>query len=158
MRIYIPATNVDLTSTVVSARRVHAVTPALERELPSEEPEVWEAVAMNAAADESLALVGAALEGGAVTARRCVVAAEVPDSMIGAAQGEDLLPTAVALTRDLEWAYVVSLHVDDAGVEALVVRAAEGEESAFDELVDEDLMWFDVEELPFLAQELKAKA
>ena len=51
MRIYIPATNRDLLSAPIEPRVVHAVTRALEHALGPEDPEVVEAVAMNAAAD-----------------------------------------------------------------------------------------------------------
>ena len=156
MRIYIPATSSDLKSAPIEPRRVHATTVALERALGPEDREVIEAVAMNAAADESLLLLGEARRSGplAVAARRCVVVAVVPDTQRQPAEESDVLPSAVQLIRPVVWKHVESIHVDDIETEQDVAAAADGDEAAFDRVIDEDLMWYDVAERDLLASEL----
>ncbi|MFT3943575.1 MAG: hypothetical protein QM705_07105 [Ancrocorticia sp.] len=164
MRIYIPATNRDLKSAPIEPRVVHAVTRALEHALGvDEDSEVVEAVAMNAAADDSLRLVGTARsEGVAVAPRRCVIVAVVPDAHVSPLDPEsyDLdehLPSAVYLNQPVGWKKIESIHVDDLEAEQDVAEAADGDEAAFDRVIDEDLMWYDVAERDALARMLAAE-
>lgn len=153
MRIYIPATSSDLTSAPIEPRTVHAATGELERALGPEDREVVEAVAMNAAADDSLRLIGAARQSGAssVVPRRCVVVAVVPDAHLRTGGDCDALPSALELTSPVGWKHVESIHVDDLDAEQDVAAAADGDESAFERAIDEDLMWYDVAERDHLA-------
>ena len=163
MRIYIPATNRVLLSAPIEPRVVHAVTRALEHALGPEDPEVVEAVAMNAAADDSLRLVGAARsEGVSVAPRRCVIVAVVPDAHVSPLDPQvyDLnehLPSAVYLNQPVGWKKIESIHVDDLESEQDVAEAADGDEAAFERVIDEDLMWYDVAERDALARMLAAE-
>ncbi len=140
------------------------MTRALEHALGvDEDPEVVEAVAMNAAADDSLRLVGTARSAGdAVAPRRCVIVAVVPDAHVSPLdpQVHDLdehLPSAVYLNQPVGWKKIESIHVDDLEVEQDVAEAADGDEAAFDRVIDEDLMWYDVAERDALAKLLAAE-
>ncbi len=163
MRIYIPATNRDLTNAPIEPRIVHAVTHALEHALGPEDPEVIEAVAMNAAADDSLRLVGKIrAEGGAVAPRRCVIVAVVLDAHVSPLDPEvydqeEHLPSAVHLDQPVKWGRIESIHVDDLEAEQDVAEAADGDAAAFDRVIDEDLMWYDVAERDALAGMLAAE-
>ena len=138
---------------------VHAATPALEAALGPEDPEVVEAVAMNAAADDSLALIGGVRKEGAgssVAPRRCVVVAVVPDQHLRPLAEGEALPSALRLVDPVGWKHVESIHVDDLESEQDVAAAADGDESAFERVIDEDLMWYDVAERDVLAAELES--
>ncbi len=112
-----------------------------------------EAVAMNAASDGSLRLLGQAWEEGReVTARRIVIVADIPESSLGILPGGEHLPTARFLEVPCVWKHVVSIHVDDEESESLVRGAAREDDSAFEALTEEDLMWYDVAERTRLAR------
>ena len=171
MRIYVPATLDELEGAVVAAggarwdvpaRRAHAVTPALARELLDEDDESREYEAFLAAADDSLALVAA---------RRCaaplrvVVSLDVPDASVAAAtEAEE--PSAVDVTA-LSGVRVVAVHVDEpdatADVRAVLAAAAEENDAertgglatseealdgALQRVTDRDLLWYDPTEIP----------
>lgn len=151
VRIYIPATSSDLTAEPIAARVAHTVTPELENVIGAEEPEYLEAIAMNAAADDSLRLLS---QDGSAASRRIVIAADIANAE--AAPGVDQLPTARVLAGPVEWDQVDSIHVDDAEAEEQIQLARSGDEDAFERAADEDLMWYDVAERDLLAAELSA--
>ncbi|WP_188043358.1 DUF6912 family protein [Changpingibacter yushuensis] len=157
MRIYIPAANSDLSAPSLTPRIVHGVTRELEREFGDDEPEVFEAVAMNAAADDSVRLLAAKISKGiACASRRCVVVSVVPDADL-AVPSTDELPTARLLKQAVAWDRVESIHVDDEELESEVRRAAMGDDEAFEIVADEDLMWYDVAERTALSVALAAR-
>ena len=172
MRIYVPATLDELEGAVVAAggarwdvpaRRAHAVTPALARELLDEDDESREYEAFLAAADDSLALV-AARRG--APPLRVVVSFDVPDATVAAATGAEEL-SAVDVTA-LTGVGVVAVHVDEpeAAADVRAVLAAADEENdaertgdlgatseealdaALQRVTDRDLLWYDPTEIP----------
>ena len=148
MRIYIPATGVDIGRDALLPRTVHAVTDELRDLLPGDVEEVLEAVAMNAATDESLRVLAAwAASGETVYPLRVVIAAEIEEGKTAHIEGDDILPTALQLVEPVGWEDVVSFHVDDAEAANDVVLAIGGDAAALERVTDdEDLMWFDVGE------------
>lgn len=146
MRIYIPAVIADLGEPSISSRVAHAVTPALQKEFPDDEDELLEAVAMNAAADDSLRRISLRLaESMNDVPLRCVVVAEMADFVLDVPPLE-ALPTAVQLRAAVPWEQVESIHVDDLDAESDVAAAAHGDEAAFERTADDELMWYDVAE------------
>ena len=140
MRIYLPARAADLTSSSVSARAAHAVTPALRAANPGESEEDLEVPPFLAAADASLALLG--LDD---VPRRLVIAADVPTAE--PASGEDLTEVSAP---EVPWSAVVSIHVDDPAdgeAAALVNAAVGGDQEASEAAAELDLLWFDISEL-----------
>ncbi len=151
MRIYVPLTADDL-SKLIEPRVVHAVTSELRRAVPHEDDEGYEMIATLAAADDSLRLLAQQPD---LVRRRLVCVAEVPNSSLQLPeQGSDLLPTAVHLEATLDWSKVESIHLDEEGGEALVQRAIDGDEQAFIESGDIELLWFDVSERLILSAQL----
>ncbi len=152
MRIYLPSTLAELGRPEgLDARVVHGVTPALRAALPEEDDEGLEFVAQLLAADDSVDRL--ADEGAATTSwRRVVVAADVSEELVEPLSGEDETASAMRLLATVPWADVACAHVDEAEAEAEVRAAAEGDEDAAERLVDRDLLWFDVSELPGLAR------
>ena len=147
VRIYIPATSADVSKEDLLPRLVHAVTRELEHAMPAEGEEVLESVAMGAAADDSLRILTALAQGGeTIRPLRVVVVADVADSRVEPASGDDLLPTARRLVRPVGWDAVASIHVDDDEALEDLLAAIGGDEQAFERVADEDLMWYDVEE------------
>ena len=171
MRIYVPATLDELEGAVVAAagarwdvpaRRAHAVTPALARELPDEDDEGREYEAFLAAADDSLALVASRR---AVVPLRVVVSLDVPDAEVSASDGADE-PSAVDVAA-LTGVAVVAVHVDEpeAADDLRAVLAAADEENdaertgdlgatseaaldaALQRVTDRDLLWYDPTEI-----------
>ncbi|MFI2103415.1 DUF6912 family protein [Isoptericola sp. NPDC019693] len=172
MRIYVPATLDELEGAAVAAagarwdvpaRRAHAVTPALVRELPDEDDEGREYEAFLAAADDSLALVAARRT---AVPLRVVVSVDVPDAEV-AAPGEADEPSAVDVAA-LTAVAVVAVHVDEpeAAQDVRAVLAAADEENdaertgdvaatseavldaALQRVTDRDLLWYDPTEIP----------
>ena len=153
MRIYIPATMNDIASDVISERTVHAHTAQLERAAdlrdvpPGEQRDVLEAMAMNAAADDSLRRLAACAETSekAAEPRRVVIVAEVADSALASGEA-DQLPTARILTRPVHWKHVESIHIDDDEALDDISDAMAGDEAAFERSYEHELMWYDVTE------------
>jgi len=172
MRIYVPATLDELEGAAVAAagvrwdvpaRRAHAVTPALARELPDEDDESREYEAFLAAADDSLALVAARR---AAVPLRVVVSLDVPDTEVTVVDGADE-PSAVDVSA-LTGVAVVAVHVDEpeAADDVRAVLAAADEENdaeragdaaataeaaldaALQRVTDRDLLWYDPTEIP----------
>ncbi|WP_124039865.1 DUF6912 family protein [Neoactinobaculum massilliense] len=159
MRIYIPATARDLVAATLSPRLVHAVTPVLARELDGESQEYLESVAFDAATDDSLELIAAALpEDAGLPVRRVVIAADVDDAAVAAA--DDELVTAVELREAVGWDRVVSIHVDHELSEPVLRTAIAHPDSAeaADAAGEAKLLWFDVSERVDLAVELGVAA
>ncbi|MFC7879203.1 DUF6912 family protein [Isoptericola sp. NPDC057391] len=172
MRIYVPATLDELEGAVVAAagarwdvpaRRAHAVTPALVRELPDEDDESREYEAFLAAADDSLALVAARRD---AVPLRVVVSLDVPDAEVTVPGGADE-PSAADVAA-LTGVPVVAVHVDEpeAADDVRAVLAAADEENdaertgdvgatseaaldvALQRVTDRDLLWYDPTEIP----------
>ena len=160
MRLYIPATLADLTVTPVasegdgsdpapalSARRAHAVTPALRDALPDEDEETWEYAAQLAAADDSL--VRLAGEPDSPTLRLVLAVDVEPDAVgpVAPGAGDDVAPSAVELLVSVTWAELACAHVDEVEAAADVRAALDGDDEAFERLAERDLLWYDATEL-----------
>lgn len=152
MRIYLPSTVTELAGRGLGPRLVHAVTPQLRRALPEEDDEGLEYAAQLLAADDSLDLLDVTARAGR---RRVVVAADVPEAVIDALDGDEHAPSAVRLTVSIGWEDVACAHVDEAAAEHDVVAATGGDEDALERLAERDLLWYDVSELPSLAGRLR---
>jgi hypothetical protein len=139
VRIYLPSVAAELSGTP-SVLLAHAVTEALRAEVTDEDDETLEMIALLAAADDSVRLVG---ERGSAAgrARRVVLAADVPDS--AATPAATGLPTAVELAGPVDWSDVRAIHVDETDAETDVAAAAAGDDDAFERVVDLDLLWYD---------------
>jgi hypothetical protein len=163
MRIYLPATLPLLAAAreagCFTASRdagpgglpAHAVTPTVREWYTEGDVEELEYTALLEAAEASLGLL---VDDAAAPRRRVVVAADVPDGVI---RPGGRFRSSVRLQAPVELGAVVSIHVDEAGVEdtiataaaALVAADAGDDDARF--LVDEaegcDLLWYDVTEL-----------
>ncbi|WP_225753687.1 hypothetical protein [Actinotalea sp. Marseille-Q4924] len=148
MRIYLPASLPELASSSgLSARLVHAVTPALRSALPDEDEEGLEYAAQLLAADDSLDLLDALPP---AARRRVVVAADVPESLVEPVEGEAHAPSVVRLVGGVGWSDVACAHVDEAAAERDVTATLAGDDDAADRLAERDLLWYDVSELATL--------
>jgi hypothetical protein len=133
----------------------HAVTPAVREWYVDGDVEELEYVAMTDAAQASLRLLAADPD---APRRRVVLAADVPDAVVGPAGGEHR--SGVVVRGGLALADVASVHVDEAGVEPTVAAAVAalpaadaGDDDALfalDEAEANDLLWYDVTEIPDL--------
>lgn len=159
MRVYVPATVPGLQALrdngFGAPVAAHAVTPALREWYIEGDLDELEYAASSRAAEASLRLLAGDRSGRAAgTARRVVVAAEVPDAMVRAVPDGR---SEVVLNGALVLGQVVSLHVD--GDEALAdvaaavdaVSAADGgdQDARFtvDAAAGHELLWYDVTEL-----------
>jgi hypothetical protein len=163
MRIYLPATLPLLAAArdagCFTASRdagpgglpAHAVTPAVREWYTAGDLEELEYTALLEAAEASLELLGA---DPSAPRRRVVVAADAPEAVV---KPGGRFRSSVRLQAPVELGTIVSLHVDETGVEdtiaaavAAVAAVAAGDEDA-QFLVDEaeacDLLWYDVTEL-----------
>lgn len=141
MRIYVPLVLSELALPEIPARRVHAVTPALRSYVPNEDDEGYEFIAAMAASDDSLRLIAQQPH---ELKRRCFVAAEIPEDLLECPENPQL-PTERVVRSSLAWRRIVSIHIDEPGSEDLVERAL-GDEQAFEETGDIEVMWYDVTE------------
>jgi hypothetical protein len=121
LRVYIPTTSTGLAAVVAAGRldgpfRAHAVTSGLQAEWPDADEEQWEYAAMYAAADSSFRRIGAGDQ-----PRRFVIAADVP--LLNELGGDD--STEVAVTADVPWKRIASVHADPVDVDAATVEEAE---------------------------------
>ena len=146
MRIYLPASldQLDPAAGPFTARRAHAVTPALRALFPDEDDEGLEFAAQLAAADDSLELLATRPD---VPQLRLVVSVDVPDAAIQPVTDDEDVPSAVELVSAVEQADVICAHVDEPGAAPDVVLAAGGDEAAVDRLDERDLLWYDASEL-----------
>lgn len=153
MRIFVPFEINDLCSTQISPRLVHGVTKKLVRAFPNADQEELEYVATMAAADDSLRLLDSS---GVRGFRRIVGVVEAPNSLLALpSAGDDVLETGIFLEMPLEIAKFESFLVDEPGNEALVRQAIFGDESAFLQTGDIELLWYDAIERSDLFQELQ---
>ena len=130
-RIYIPLNASGLRS--LSTRGAlegapfpaHAVTEAIRADAPSATQDEWEYAALNDAAQTSGALLTAG------ESRRIVAAADVSSDLVGSAEpGDSDVDSAVSISDSVALKRIASLHVDG------------------DASQDDDLLWYDVTELP----------
>lgn len=151
MRIYLPASLPELaSSTGLTARLVHAVTPALRAALPDEDEEGLEYAAQLLAADDSLDLLEPLTS---PARRRVVVAADVPETLVEQVDdGEAHAPSVVRLLGGIGWADVACAHVDEAAAEPDVTATLSGDDDAAERLAERDLLWYDVSELAALGR------
>jgi hypothetical protein len=163
MRIYLPAT-LSLLSAALDAGQfeldvAYAVTPGLREWYTEGDLEELEYAAAAAAARASLHLLADA-SSGEKSARRVVVAADVPDH--AARPAPDLGRAAVRLGGPVPLSQVAAAHVDEAGARDAVRRAlvaldaAEaGDEDArfvLDSVEDHELAWYAAQELGVLVE------
>ena len=146
MRIYLPATldEIDPSAGPLTARTVHAVTPALREMFPDEDDEGLEFAAQLAAADDSLALLGVRPE---APRMRLVVSVDVAEDDVRHLDADDEVPSAVALLHQVDLDDIACVHVDEPGLGADVDGAAAGDDAAIERLDEHDLLWYDASEL-----------
>jgi len=103
----------------------HAVTQAMRASAPTAGQDEWEYAALNDAAQTS----GALLRAGET--RRIVAAADVSSDCVGSAEpGDSVIESAVSISEPVALKRIASFHVDG------------------DDAHDDDLLWYDVTELP----------
>ncbi len=146
MRIYLPASldQLDPTAGPLSARRAHAVTPALRALFPDEDDEGLEFAAQLAAADDSLEHLARHPD---LPQLRLVVSVDVPDAAVLPVTDDEDVPSAVEVVQEVPQSEVICVHVDEPGAAPDVALAAGGDESAVDRLDERDLLWYDASEL-----------
>lgn len=164
MRVYLPATLSTLACLLRTGEigpapvRGFAVTPALREWYASGDLEELEYVAMTHAARASLRMLAGDPD---TPRRRVVLAADVPDEMIGHDGGFDE-PTVVEIGTPVPMDRVVSGHVDEvlampdiAEAVAALPAADQGDDDArfvIDGAEGHELLWYASQELPFLAE------
>jgi hypothetical protein len=162
MRVYLPGT-VPLLELLkrdgaVSVPEGYAVTGALRAWYAEGDEEELEYAAMTLAARASLRRLAALADLSDAHALRVVLAVDVPDPRVGAAEAEQEDPGAVTVAGDVRLADVASLHLDEDGARGAVraalagaaADAAEGDPEALRtlEAVEEfDLLWYAAQEL-----------
>ncbi|WP_088290829.1 hypothetical protein [Kineosporia sp. A_224] len=132
----------------------YAVTPAVREWYVEGDLEELEFTAMTDAAQAVLRLLAA---DPSAPRRRVVLAADVPDGAVRPAGGGR---SQVLVAADVALAGVASVHVDEAGVEGTVEAAVaalpaadagdDDAQFALDEAEANDLLWYDVTEIPDL--------
>ena len=148
VRIYLPASldQLDPASGPFTARRAHAVTPALRALFPDEDDEGLEFAAQLAAADDSLELPARAPGRSAAAVRRVAPTSPTRRS----SRGHGRRGRAQRRRADRHgWpqADVICVHVDEPAAAADVDAAAGGDEAAVERLDERDLLWYDASEL-----------
>ncbi len=151
MRLYLPATLSELSLADLGPRVASAVTAELQRQLPDEDQDGWEMSAFLTAADASLLLIGA---NGDVR-RRVVLGVDMTDPDVSelpesAADLADL-PSVIGTISGVPWRAVVSIHVDEVAASAIVTAALAGDDDAYEQLGEVDLLWFHPTERTALA-------
>jgi len=157
MRVYIPATTVELRALLDSGSlpgdlTAFAVTPGLREWYVDDDIEELEYAAMLEAARGSLRMLDS---DHAAARRRVVLAAELPEDTVTVR--DDLDRGVVKLAGPVTLAQVASVHVDDETAESAVAAAAEaiiaadlGEPKAQDQVDDAEgfeLSWFATQEI-----------
>ena len=105
----------------------HAVTEAVRAAASTAGQDEWEYTALNDAAQSSASLLTPGER------RLIVAAADVKPDLVGSAPGGPTVESAVSLAESVELSWIASFHVDD----------DDGSE-------DDELLWYDVTELPFI--------
>ncbi|MCG5218470.1 DUF6912 family protein [Streptosporangium soli] len=163
MRVYLPCTLPGL-ARVADAGELgpapltgYAVTPALVEWYVSGDTEELEYVALTEAAKASLRMLAAdRADGVPVVARRVVIAAEVPDGVVGS--GTDLEERGrVRLAEVISMSKIAAVHVDDlaavADIEAAISAQAAADSGDDDArfVVDgadaHELLWYATQEI-----------
>ncbi|MGW4323250.1 DUF6912 family protein [Streptomyces sp. NPDC004684] len=160
MRVYVPLTLPGLAEAHRTGRlgaepfAAYAVTPALRAWYGSDDTEELEYAALTQAALASLRQLAAAPD---APRRRVVVAVDVADGAVSAAQGADAEPGEVRLDGSVPLAKAAAVHVDsgDAGTEVAAAAAAlaaadggdEKAQAAVDAAEEHDLLWFATQEI-----------
>jgi hypothetical protein len=149
MRVFIPTTPAGLASVhadggIVSAPlAAYAVTDAFRAWYDSEDEEELEYGALTRAAEDSLRLLAA--EPGAP--RRVVLAADVPDALVGVRAQDG--PGAVLVDATVPRKRIAAVHMDTAEAEGAITAALAG--GLTDELIEateeHELLWFATQEL-----------
>jgi hypothetical protein len=158
MRVYLPSTFAGLrglrrTGEVGPAPlHGHAVTGQLRESYAVGDTEELEYVAQLAASSDSISLLR---DDPSVPRRRVVLAADVPDDTVKAAENGDESSVTVGVVVPLS--AVQSILVDDPDVSSVIERAADswlqaqsGDDNAvfdLDEACAQDLMWYAPQEL-----------
>jgi Family of unknown function (DUF6912) len=162
MRVYLPATLSTLACLLRAGEigpapvRGFAVTPALREWYASGDLEELEYVAMTHAGRASLRLLAA---DPAAPRRRVVLAADVPEGLVGHNSGFDD-PTAVEISAPVTVSQVVAGHVDEvlavtdiAEAVAALSAADQGDDDAqfvVDGAEGHELLWYASQELAYL--------
>ena len=112
----------------------HAVTEAVRDSAPSAGQDVWEYTALNDAAQSS----GSLLTSG--ENRRIVAAADVAPDIVGSAAPGGSVESAVSISDSVALKRIASFHISD----------GTARNDQLDDEVDDDLLWYDVTELPVI--------
>ena len=138
-RIYIPLNASGLRSLAVDGALgkapflAHAVTEALRAAAPTAGQDEWEYAALKDAAQSS----GSVLAAG--ESRRIVAAADVTPDLVGlAAPDGSTVDSAVLISGSVALKRIASIHV--------------GDEASGDDVLDDELLWYDVTELPVILE------
>jgi hypothetical protein len=107
----------------------HAVTEAVRAAAPTAGQDEWEYTALNDAAHLSASLLTSGER------RRIVAAADVTPDLVGSAPGNSTVKSAVSISDSVALKRIASFHVGDG--------ATDGSE-------DDELLWYDVTELPVI--------
>lgn len=165
MRVYVPATIIDLRTLVADALlgtapiTAFAVTPGLREWYLDDDAEELEYAASVEAARASLRLLDSDEQ---APRRRVVVAADVPDAQVEV--HDDIDRGVVRLLAAVPLADIVSVHVDDAEAETVVALAAEaviaadlgdaGSQERVDDAEGFELSWYATQEIETLLSEV----
>ncbi|MDE0573835.1 hypothetical protein ON058_10475 [Demequina sp. B12] len=139
MRVYVPATLADLDASVtggLEVERAFAVTPRLLDISSLEDEEELAEQVRDIAAAASIETRGADL--------RAVLVVDFSRADVREVAGDH--PAAVALSGKVVPSDVVCAFVDEVEAADAVARAARGHESAWDDLAERDLLWWDSSE------------
>jgi hypothetical protein len=107
----------------------HAVTEAVRAAAPTAGQDEWEYTALNDAAHLSASLLTSGER------RRIVAAADVKPDLVGSAPVDSTVESAVSISDSVALKRIASFHVGDG--------APDGSE-------DDELLWYDVTELPVI--------
>lgn len=158
VRYYLPIAVEELLALLADPEATHtapasAVTPALRAALPEEDEEGLELSAFLTAAD--LAVLRIARLGARPV--RVVLSVDLPAGAASATDPADglALPSSAG-SVSVRRADLVAVHVDDPQAdEPLLAAAVAGDQEAFDELAEVDLLWFDPSEFAELTALLR---
>jgi len=158
VRIYLPATTVTLRDLLRDGEvgpaplTAFAVTPGLREWYLDDDVEALEYAAFTEAARGSLRLIDAEAD---AARRRVVLAADVPDAAVAAA--DDLDRGVVRLEAPVPLTAVAAVHVDDADAETTVAAAADaviaadlgdaGSQERVDDAEGYELSWYATQEI-----------